>query len=681
MMLDVRGLQVGFAGQDAPVLAGLDLSIGDGETVALVGESGSGKSLTALSIMRLLPRGASVLAGSIGFGNQDILAMRPRRLNRLRGGEVAMLFQQPLAMLDPSATVGSQVAEAVRLHTNLSGAAANARVVELFREVGIPAPEARARSYAHQLSGGMAQRVMIAAALAGNPRLLIADEPTTALDVTVQLQILQLLARERETRRLSTLLITHDLGVVSALADRILVLYAGRVVEEGTGRDILERPQHPYTQALVRASLLRAEADGTLFAIRGTMVREVLSVHGCRFLPRCSTVDALSLHGTCASHEPDLIEHGAPGHRVRCCAPGPQDLSAIKTGLPWARIARGRDAIVTLRSVSKHYPLGRRGTVRSLDGVDLEICHGEALGLVGESGCGKSTLARVLLRMTEATGGDIYAVGHEYARLGAGGVRQLHRDAQLVFQDPVGALDPRMRLGHSVAAPLLHNGHGTVAARRAAVLAAMRDVGLDEAFYDRLPRECSGGQLQRAVIARALLMGPRLLVCDEPTSALDASIRAQILNLLCELRATRDLTMLMITHDLRVVRHLCDRVAVMYLGEIVELADTEALFARPAHPYTQALIAASLLEEHGLACAMGRVQGEPPSPLSPPPGCRFHTRCHLADAQCAAEHPPLADVTAGHAVRCWHWQAALANAEVPGLHAVAKEPSETQAAS
>ena len=667
-MLEVRGLRVGF-GDAPPVLAGLDLSVDAGETVALVGESGSGKSLTALSLMRLLPRGASVTGGSVAFEDQDVLSMTPRRLNRLRGGEISMLFQQPLAMLDPSATVGSQVEEAVRLHTGLTGPAVAARVVELLREVGIPAPEIRARAYAHQLSGGMAQRVMIAAALAGNPRLLIADEPTTALDVTVQLQILQLLARERSERRLATLLITHDLGIVSALADRIVVLYAGRVVEQGTAQDLLQRPQHPYTQALVRASLLRAEADGSLFAIRGTLAREELSPVGCCFLPRCATADALGIHANCASHEPDLAEHGAPGQLVRCCAPGTRE-ELPSASVPVVSRSAVAPAAVTFRSVQKHYVVGPRRVVRSLDGVDLEIRRGEALGLVGESGCGKSTLARVLLRMAAATGGEIHAVGHDLGRIGSAELRQLHRDAQLVFQDPTGALDPRMRLGESLLAPLNHNRIGAPAERRTAVLRVMGEVGLPASFFDRLPRECSGGQLQRAVIARALLMQPKLLVCDEPTSALDASIRAQILNLLRQLRSDQpELTVLMITHDLRVVRHVCDRVAVMYLGEIVELADADALFRRPAHPYTQALIASSLLEEHGLDCSMGRVWGEPPSPLNPPQGCRFHTRCHLADEQCAREHPPLADTMPGHAARCWHWRTAQAeSAEEAALH-------------
>jgi peptide/nickel transport system ATP-binding protein len=686
MLLEVRGLEVAVEGTSGPVLAGIDLSIDAGQTVALVGESGSGKSLTALAIMRLLPRGVSMLAGSISFAGEDVLAMSSRRLNRLRGGAISMLFQQPLAMLDPTATVGSQVAEAVQLHTNLGRKAAWSRVIELFREVGIPAPEVRAHSYAHQLSGGMAQRVMIAAALAGNPRLLIADEPTTALDTTIQLQILELLARERKARNLSTLLITHDLGVVSALADRILVLYAGRVVEEGTRWDILEKPQHPYTRALVRASLLRAEADGTLFAIRGTLSRDDLPATGCRFLPRCGTTERLCITATCAAREPELAD-AAPGHRVRCCAPRLAEVPGPSVEVP-ADEPRSipprpaaRDSVISLRNVSKHYPLGRSLALRPLDGVDLEIRHGEVLGLVGESGCGKSTLARVLLHMLPATAGSINTAGHDHSKLRPGELRQLYRDAQLVFQDPVSALDPRMRLGESLAAPLLHNFAGTSANRRAAVLDMMSKVGLPASFYDRLPRECSGGQLQRAVIARALLMGPRVLICDEPTSALDASIRAQILNLLRHLRDSHDLTMLMISHDLRMVRHLCDRVAVMYLGEIVELADTEMLFARPAHPYTQALIAASLLEEHGLASGAGRVRGEPPSPLNLPSGCRFHTRCPRADEQCVKEHPPIAEVLPGHGVRCWRWREALAGAvpSAPAVSHAASAPSSAHA--
>jgi peptide/nickel transport system ATP-binding protein len=678
-LLEVRNLTVAFAGQPAPVLDEVDLSIEPRETVALVGESGSGKSLTALSVMRLLPRGASVQSGSILFEGQDVLAMPPRRMNRLRGGEIAMLFQQPISMLDPTATVGSQVAEAIRLHTGLSGKAAWNRVVELFRDVGIPAPEVRARSYAHQFSGGMAQRVMIAAALAGGPRLLIADEPTTALDVTVQLQILQLLARERDARGLATLLISHDLAVVAALADRIMVLYAGRVVEEGTRRDILESPEHPYTRALVRASLLRAEADGSLFTIRGTLSRDEVGRTGCRFLPRCATADALNLHATCGAHEPERSCCGGAHHHVRCCASGHRGAAAAGPSTAVAAPTQvatppPRAPIVALQAVTKRYLLGGGLSVRPLDGIDLEIREREVVGLVGESGCGKSTLARVLLHMTPASGGKITIAGHDFARLNGRSLPALHRSTQLIFQDPVAALDPKMTLGESLGAVLLHNQAGGATDRRAAIIEMLRKVGLPPAFYERLPRQCSGGQLQRAVIARALLMRPRVLICDEPTSALDASICAQILNLLRQLRDTEDLTMLVISHGLRVVRHLCDRVAVMYMGELVEIAETEALFRNPAHPYTQALIAASLLEEHGLANRMGQVQGEPPSPLNPPAGCRFHTRCRLADDHCTEAHPTLDQVMGAHAVRCWHWQAALASAAAAMTSAPAGQP-------
>ena len=428
-----------------------------------------------------------------------------------------------------------------------------------------------------------------------------------------------------------------------------------------------QRSGPQLTQALVRASLLRAEADGSLFAIRGTLIREELSPTGCCFLPRCATADALDLHAMCARHEPKLLPNGGTGQLVRCCAPETRPpLQEGITATPKTPLG-GAPAIVSLQNLQKHYAVGGGRTVRSLDGVDLVIRQGEALGLVGESGCGKSTLARVLLRMATMSGGRAEAVGHDLGCIGGAELRQLHRDAQLVFQDPVGALDPRMCIGESLLAPLAHNRIGPATGRVSAVLHAMKEVGLPPSFFDRLPRECSGGQLQRAVIARALLMQPKLLICDEPTSALDSSIRAQILNLLRQLRAAKpELTILMITHDLRVVRHVCDRVAVMYLGEIVELADTATLFSQPAHPYTQALIASSLLDEHGLDCSMGRVRGEPPSPLNLPIGCRFSTRCHLADDRCRRDPPPMANIEpglrAGHTARCWHWRLALAEA-------------------
>ena len=648
-LLDIAGLEVRF-GLGAPVLKGLDLTVHAGETVALVGESGSGKTMTALAAMRLLPRGASVTAGAVRFRGEDVLAMPARRLNRFRGGEAAMIFQQPLAMLDPTATVGSQVAEAVELHTGLSGAAAQARVLSLLREVGIPAPEQRARAYAHQLSGGMAQRVMIAAALAGDPKLLIADEPTTALDVTVQLQILHLLARERRHRGLGILLITHDLGVVAALADRAIVLYAGEVVEEGTTEELLHRPRHPYTRALVRASLLRDEADGRLFALAGG---NHPVTGGCHFLPRCPTAEDQGLHAHCARHAPRL-DVTADGHRVRCCAPGVEVLPEMSVAPPRRRTPAAAEPALTIRGLAKHYAIDARRVVRSVDGVDLDVAEGEVVGLVGESGCGKSTLARLLLRITAPTGGHIVALGQDHGAMDRAALRDYRRDVQLVFQDPFAALDPRMRLGDSLRAPLDQNGIGTPAEREELVRAMLREVGLSDELLGRRPGECSGGQLQRAVIARALLLGPRILVCDEPTSALDASIRAQILNLLEDLRRTRGLTMLMISHDLRVMRRLADRIAVMYLGEIVEVAETEALFQAPAHPYTRALLAAALPGETALDEDHFAVRGEPPSPLAPPPGCRFAPRCPAASVQCTRSHPPLEPRAAGGEVRCWH---------------------------
>ncbi len=584
-LLAVDRLRLVAAGQERPLVDGVSLTVGAGEVAALVGESGSGKTLTALSLLRLLPPGVAVAAGAIRFAGEDVLAMRAARLNRLRGGGIGMIFQQPLAMLDPTAPVGSQVAEAVSLHTGLTRRQAWARAVELLAEVGIPAPAERARAYAHQLSGGMAQRVMIAAALAGDPRLLIADEPTTALDVTVQLQILQLLRRERIRRGLAILLISHDLSVVAALADRVAVMRGGSLVEAGVTADVLRRPRHGYTQALVQAAFATAVA-----------------------VPAA------------AAEAPPLVR---------------------------------------LDGVSKHYPVrdshGCRLLVRSVDAVSLDIREGEVLGLVGESGCGKSTLARLLLRMTRPSAGSIHIAGQDLFAVVGPALCDLRRQVQLVFQDPVGALDPRMRLGDSLLAPLDQNRIGASRAERRRHMRDMAEaVGLDEAILERRPGACSGGQLQRAVIARALLMGPRLLVCDEPTSALDATIRTQVLELLIDLRRRFGLTLLLISHDLRVVRQLCDRIAVMYLGEIVEVADRDRLFAAPGHPYTRALIASTLLEGGGLP--EQALSGEPPSPLAPPAGCRFHTRCPLAEPRCAAEPPDLVAAGPAQSVRCHRFQ-------------------------
>jgi len=442
------------------------------------------------------------------------------------------------------------------------------------------------------------------------------------------------------------------------------VMYAGRIVEEGPTHAVLTAPVHPYTSALVQASLLRPGEDGTLVAIPGSAGHDTHMLHGCSFAPRCTVTHAHGIDAHCGGHTPELATV-AEGRSARCWAAGLPAASARPPPQPAAGVAPrlrpdpAQPPLVVVRDAAKHYRLTAFGyrspIVRSVDGVSFCIGERETLGLVGESGCGKSTLARLLLHLTPLTAGTVTTGGQDFSRVTGAALRRARQRVQLIFQDPAAALDPRMRIGTSLEAPLAQHGIGTPAERRARVLQILAEVGLDASFLDRIPGQCSGGQLQRVVIARALLLRPRFLVCDEPTSALDASIRAQILNLLMDLQRRFHLTLLMISHDLRVVRYMCDRVAVMYLGQIVEIARRDDLFARPAHPYTRALIASSLLEESGLRPAAGIVRGEPPSPLNPPSGCRFHPRCPMAEDLCREQSPALEAAGPEHLTRCHFW--------------------------
>ena len=661
-MLEVRDLRVRFHGRDGVVNAidGIDLKIARGEIVALVGESGSGKSMTAMSIARILPPAAEVASGQILLDGVDLLKLNDHKMNGVRGGRIAMLFQQPKASLDPTSRVGDQVSEAYRVHRNPSSTDARQRTLDLLADVGIPEPGRRAKAYAHQLSGGMAQRVMIAAALSGGPELLIADEPTTALDVTVQAQILQLLTTMSRENGLAMLLITHDLGIVSTVADRVAVMYAGKIVEDGpTRRDRPPRPApvHGGAAAVVdahpgggRPPLRDPRGDGAARPGRDRMPVPV-SLH-LRRRPR---------------HRGALRVRRARPLGLRLARASRPMLGSRERDDPGPPARDGANAVsrplVVLNDVQKHFPVsggflgGRREVVHAVDGVSLTINEGEVLGLVGETGSGKSTLARVMLRLTGTDKGSVTFDGRDVLAANRREMKGLRREMQLIFQDPYSALDPRMRLGQSIDAPLSQHGVGTKAERVAKIADLLGKVGLDPSFADRYPSECSGGQLHRVVIARALSLGPRFLACDEPTSSLDASIRAQILNLLVDLKNQLNLTMLMISHDLRVVRYISDRVAVMYLGQIVELGDRDAIFDNPRHPYTRKLIQASLPEE-GAGFAGSILQGEPPSPINPPSGCRFRTRCPLAQAVCATA-PALEEVEPGHWVSCFFWDQPL----------------------
>jgi peptide/nickel transport system ATP-binding protein len=687
-LLEVRGLRTCFFSPEGVVTAvdGVDLTVRRGEILGLVGETGCGKSAIALSVMGLLDAPGRVVGGSVRLGGVELLGLPESEMAKIRGSRVAMVFQQPQSSLDPVFKAGDQIVEAIRAHHPFAKCEAWRQAVQLLREVGIPDPERLAHAYPHELSGGMAQRVMIAIALACRPDLVIADEPTTALDVTIQAQILDLLRSLRDRFGTAVIVITHDLGVIAEMADRVAVMYAGRIVEQTDVRDLFMEPRHPYTQGLIACMPRLDEVRPRLAVIPGTVPSLTDAPPGCRFAPRCQARAMLGL-SRCEEAEPPLAVVG-PGHEARCwlydpaaargpgesgrtepCgvavaaghaggAPGELPVNGFLTVRRPAGVETAPRPLLTVTDLFKHFSGGaglfRRSAcaVRAVDGVSFEVRAGETLALVGESGCGKTTVGRAILRLIPATAGTVLFEGRDVLNAGATALRTLRREMQIIFQDPLSSLDPRMRVADSVALGLMVNGvRGRE--RDDAVLGALRKVGLEPYHARRYPRELSGGQRQRVVIARALALDPKFVVCDEPVSALDVSVQSQILNLLRDLQQELRLSYLFIAHNLSVVNHVADRVAVMYLGKIVELADRNELFRNPLHPYTRALISAvpSTAPSRGRARIV--LNGDLPSQRNVPSGCRFHTRCPLAQDRCAREEPPLRAVTPGHSAACW----------------------------
>jgi peptide/nickel transport system ATP-binding protein len=657
-LLEVSHLETHFKTPNGVVRAVNDVSfdVQAGETLCLVGESGSGKSVAAMSILQLLD-GASHPGGTITFNGTQMLTARESEIRRLRGNEIAMIFQEPLTSLNPVMRVGAQIEEAICAHEGVSRKAARERAAELLSEVGIPDPVRRLHEYPHQFSGGMRQRVMIAMALALRPKLLIADEPTTALDATIQAQILELLRRMQREHGMALLFITHDMGVVAQMADRVAVMYAGRIVEQGPVGQVFADPLMPYTWSLLE-SVPRLDAPASrFFSIPGAPPRTTHQARGCPFQPRCPVaVDR------CATDDPPLLPKETG--RDAACLLTPEEFRARRARPRSARLAEQHprpDAtartLLTLTDLTKVYQatgLGRRGKpLHALAGVTLDVRAGETVGLVGESGCGKSTLAQLVVRLTDPTGGEITFDGQDLRALHGRTLRKTRRDIQLVGQDPFASLDPRMSVRQVLAEPLkTHHYQGSVDKR---VDELLDKVGLAAADARKFPHEFSGGQRQRIAIARAIASGPKLIVLDEPVSALDVSVRSQVLNLLADLQRDLGLAYLFISHDLAVVRNVCARVAVMYLGRIVEQAESAELFERPRHPYTLALLSAIPIPDPVAEGKRQRVilRGEVPSPASPPPGCPFHTRCPRAADTCAQRLPVLEVFQAdGHAVRC-----------------------------
>jgi peptide/nickel transport system ATP-binding protein len=654
-MLQVKDLRLGFTAgrQTLPAVDGISFTISAGETFALLGESGCGKSATAQGIMRLLPAAGQVMAGSIELDGEELLALAEADMRRIRGGRMAMIFQEPATSLNPVLTVGRQIGEVLERHRGLSKTAATERMLELLRQVGIADPERRLGEYPFQLSGGMKQRVMIAIALAGEPKLLIADEPTTALDVTVQAQILDLLAGLQRQRGMGMLLITHDLGVVARMAHRIGVMYAGELVEVASRDAFFTRPRHPYTQALFAALPEVSRRGRKLTTIPGQVPALSAMPAGCRFADRCGLVMA-----QCRTDSPDWREV-ASGHVVRCHWTGDASEAEIERHPMTDLAVEPGQTFLDINDLKVHFPIRRGllqrtvGHVRAVDGVSLAISAGRTLALVGESGCGKTTVGKALLQLIKPTAGSVLLGGRELVGMAARPLRAARRHMQMVFQDPFASLNPRMRVGEIIAEGMtVLAAKIDSAAQAVAVSALLKQVGLPDEAAGRYPHEFSGGQRQRIAIARALAVQPELLICDEPTSALDVSVQAQILNLLKALQEELGVAFLFITHNFAVVDYLAHDVAVMYLGRIVEQGRAEEVLRSPSHPYTQALLSAVPVPRLDAHTEVIRLPGETPSPANPPQGCHFHPRCPQAMAVCRQTYPKTSSVSATHTVNC-----------------------------
>jgi len=618
-VLRLEELNVTFSTPDGEVAAVKDfsLSVARGECVGVVGESGAGKSQAFLAAMGLLASNGRV-TGRASFGSVDLLALRGANLDRVRGARIGMVFQDPMTSLTPHLVVGDQVAEPIVRHLNVSWREARSRALGLLQQVHVTDAARRMTQYPHELSGGMRQRVMIAIALACDPELLIADEPTTALDVTIQAQILSLLAELKRERGMAMVLITHDFGAVAGVADRVAVMQGGRVVELDTVGAVMKAPRHPYTQGLLRAVALTGAMDASV------NVTKVAGAHSVGVPPAAA-------------------------------GPSPSSSSAAADF--------GANAL-TISRLSVQFPVprgwfARPAMLRAVDDVSLELRAGEALGVVGESGCGKSTLARAALLLMRPTSGQVVWMGRSLEGLSARELKPLRRELQIVFQDPLASLDPRMTVGEIVEEPLrVHRPELNAADRARAIAEMLARVGIAPELVNRYPHEFSGGQCQRIGIARAMILRPRLLVCDEPVSALDVTIQEQIVTLLADLKREYGMCILFVSHNLSVVRRLCDRVLVLYLGRMMELASSKQLYAAPLHPYTSDLLEAVPIPDPDVQPArLARVLGgEPPSPLDPPSGCVYRTRCPHATEVCAERVPTWEEAGGGHRVACHRWR-------------------------
>ncbi|GKS14850.1 hypothetical protein YDYSY3_58500 [Paenibacillus chitinolyticus] len=684
-VLEIERLKVEFTKENESLtaLSEVSLHIRPGETLCLVGESGSGKTILSKAILRLVEyEGGRITHGTIRLGQEDVTRRPQKEMGAIRGRKAAMVFQEPMAAFDPLFPVGKQIAEAYLRHNRSSYKEALEHAARLLGKVGIPEPGLRMKQYPGELSGGMLQRAMIAMALSCAPDLLIADEPTTALDVTIQSQILNLLKEIQKEYGMSILFVTHDLGVAAEIADRVAVLYAGGIVEIGEAAALFRTPLHPYTKGLIASVTgLETPRGSRLPSIEGSIPSLAEPPSGCRFHPRCP-------HAVqrCAQYAPPLEK--IAGREAACWLAGElrqkEDAQAAEASPDIVR-ERAESATAVIRSAAvsapreentagevsgdgvplfsvhglrKTYRLGGgflrrpKGSIYAVDDVTFTIREGETFGLVGESGSGKSTLGRTLLHLEPPTEGEVLFAGKELSAMSPLELRKARKQMQVIFQDPYGSLNPRWTVGQCIGEPLAVHGTHRGKERSDKVVELLASVGLPPSAGKRYPHEFSGGQRQRIGIARAMALQPRFILADEAVSALDVSVQAQILNLLQELRERENLTYLFIGHGLQAVRHMSDRIGVMYLGKLVETAPSDELFRHPAHPYTAALLASVPRRDRSGSRERIRLAGEFPSPANPPSGCRFHTRCPAATALCREVQPEWIEVGPGHAAAC-----------------------------
>jgi peptide/nickel transport system ATP-binding protein len=670
-LLELDGVQTEIRLRRSVVhaLDGVSLTVDPGECLGIVGESGCGKTMTALSIMRLLPPGGHIVGGKIMLDGKEISTLSDNDMRHVRGNEVGMIFQDPMTSLNPTMTIGDQISETVVLHRGASAAEAKARAVEVLGLVGMPWPAERVNNYPHQVSGGMRQRVMIAMALACEPKLLIADEPTTALDVTIQKQILELIDSLRKRLSMAVILVTHDLGVIAGRADRTVVMYAGKVAESTTTTRLFGNPRHPYTEALFEALPEKAaDSSRRLYNIPGMPPDLTNPPTGCRFAARCRYAQEI-----CRAEEPEL-KGDSWEHVFRCFFPVGNDErekriaellvaeeKAAETAVEPAVAATADGELLRVEHLVKNFPvtsgavLQRKvGEVSAVADVSFAIVPGQTFGMVGESGCGKTTIGRLIVGLEKATSGSIFLEGEDLTRLSNRERRRRSGKVQLMFQDSYASMDPRMRVGPILREPLAIQRRGSRKEQQAKIDEILDEVGLPRAAVQRYPHEFSGGQRQRLGLARALILRPQLIVADEPVSALDVSIQAQILNLMKDLQRDHGLTYMFISHDLSVVRYLSNNIGVMYLGKLVEIGPANDVYYRPVHPYTRGLIdtipnADPVVEKSKVTKG---VAGELPSALDPPSGCRFRTRCPRAQEICALQEPPLRPFGGAHLAAC-----------------------------